>query len=192
MEGAIGTEATCKCQAFFIQLGFTSIFYNVSLALYYVLVVAYGWREFHIRKIRLFLHAFPVALGLGLSLGAIPSYHWLEYGCHILPIPDGDLWSVLVFLVVPLGLSIIVITGSMGLVYYKVRQRTVASQRWSYGVGQASALEKAVLWQCLFYVFAFYISWPILFSVYLASVDAKGPLGLTLVIAFVAALQGFR
>ena len=33
--------------------------------------------------------------------------------------------------------------------------------------------------------------WPILFSVYLASVDVKGPLGLTLTVAFVAPLQGF-
>mmetsp|Transcript_18838 Transcript_18838/g.43976 ORF Transcript_18838/g.43976 Transcript_18838/m.43976 type:complete len:784 (+) Transcript_18838:158-2509(+) len=37
--GAKGNEATCKTQGFFIQLGFASVFYNVSLALYYVLVV---------------------------------------------------------------------------------------------------------------------------------------------------------
>lgn len=39
VEGAIGTVATCRTQAFFVQLGFTSCFYNVSMALYYVLLV---------------------------------------------------------------------------------------------------------------------------------------------------------
>jgi len=37
--GAVGNIATCKIQAFLVQLGFTSIFYNVSLALYYLLVI---------------------------------------------------------------------------------------------------------------------------------------------------------
>ena len=91
VEGALGTETTCRTQAFFIQFGFTSIFYNVSLALYYLLVVLYNWREFQLKKIRLYMHLVPVLLGLGLALGAIPSYHWLEYGCHILPLPDGDI-----------------------------------------------------------------------------------------------------
>ena len=31
--GARGTDASCRAQGFFIQLGFTSIFYNVSLAI---------------------------------------------------------------------------------------------------------------------------------------------------------------
>lgn len=35
--GAAGTEATCKTQGFAFQLGFTSIFYNVSLSTYYLL-----------------------------------------------------------------------------------------------------------------------------------------------------------
>ena len=41
-----------------------------------------------------------------------------------------------------------------------------------------------------FSVLAFYISWPILFSVYLASIDQRRPLGLTVLVAFVAPLQG--
>lgn len=35
--GAIGTEATCKIQGWAFQIGFTSIFYNVSLSTYYLL-----------------------------------------------------------------------------------------------------------------------------------------------------------
>lgn len=81
--GAMGTETTCTIQGFFVQLGFTSVFYNVSLAIYYVLVVAFDWREFQLKKVRMYLHVFPLALGFGLALGAIPSYHWIEYGCHL-------------------------------------------------------------------------------------------------------------
>jgi hypothetical protein len=191
VEGAIGNEATCKAQAFFIQLGFTSVFYNVSLAAYYVLVIAYDWKEFQLKKIRLYMHLIPVAVGLGLSFGAITSYHWIEYGCHLEPLPEGEIWLILVFVILPLGLSILSITGSMVVVYNSVRKRSQASRKWSFGVSKASKLEQAVFWQCSLYALAFYISWPILFSVYLASIDVHGPLYLTLAVAFLAPIQGF-
>ncbi|CAB9503324.1 expressed unknown protein [Seminavis robusta] len=193
VEGAMGNAATCKTQAFFIQLGFTSVFFNVSLAIYYVLVVAHGWKEFQLQKIRLYLLAGPVAVGLGLAFGALPIYHWLEYGCHIETPPEGELWAVLVFVVLPLGLSILAITASMMTVYCKVRKQSAAARKWTMGVSKASKLEQAVFWQCLFYVMAFYITWPILFSVYLASLDDKVRIfGLSMLVAFVAPLQGFN
>ena len=189
--GANGNEATCTAQAFFVQLGFTSVFYNVSLAIYYILVVVYNKKECHLKAIQYYLHGLPILLGVGLSLGAIPIYHWIEYGCHILPPPEGDLWAVLVFVVLPLGISILAITASVLFMYGTVRHRAVKSQKWRLGAGKSS-IEAEVFWQCLFYVLAFYITWPILFSVYLASVDIGGPLSLTLTVAFVAPLQGFN
>lgn len=191
VEGAMGNEATCICQGFFIQLGFTSIFYNVSLSLYFFLVVARNWREFQLKKIRLYMHVLPVLVGLGLSFGAIPSYQFLVYGCHLAPPPQGDLWAVLVFVVVPLGLSIASITATMVMLYCKVRTQSATSNKWSFGIGQANPMIRAVFWQCLFYTLAFYVTWPILFSVYVASVDEDGPFGLAMTVAFVAPLQGF-
>ena len=38
--GAVGTEATCKMQGVLVQLGFTSVYYNVSLSTYYLLGVS--------------------------------------------------------------------------------------------------------------------------------------------------------
>ena len=191
-----GTEATCKAQAFFVQLGFTSIFYNVSLAFYYVMVVAYARKEFQLKAIQHYLHGFPLLIGLGLAFGAIPSYHWIDYGCHILPYSpkynEGELWSILVFVVLPLGFSITSISAAMLVVYWKVSRQTAKAKKWQLGKGSINQLESQVFWQCLFYVLAFYITWPILFSVYLASVDVNGPLGLTLTVAFVAPLQGFN
>ncbi|CAB9523323.1 expressed unknown protein [Seminavis robusta] len=189
--GAMGNEASCKAQGFFIQLGFTSVFYNVSLSLYYLLVIAHGWREFQLKKIHLFLHGVPCMLGLGLALGALGSYNFMGYACHLLPHPEGSLGTVLLFVIIPLGLSIVVITSCMLVVYSKVRARAGASRKWSLGVGAASKMEQAVFWQCLFYVMAFYITWPIMFAVYLGSVGVNGPLGLALTIAFVAPLSGF-
>lgn len=191
--GAAGTEATCKTQAFFIQLGFTSVFYNVSLAAYYVLVVAYGWKEFQLRPLRRYLHGIPLLVGLGLAAGGIPSYHWIEYGCHLETLPDADLWMVMVFVVAPLGFSILSITLSMLVVYYTVHEQSHQAKKWRLGSSKKKrsvSLEQEVFWQCVFYVLAFYISWPILFSVYLKSIDVGGPIGLTLTVAFVAPLQG--
>mmetsp|Transcript_18838 Transcript_18838/g.43977 ORF Transcript_18838/g.43977 Transcript_18838/m.43977 type:complete len:363 (+) Transcript_18838:2689-3777(+) len=122
-------------------------------------------------------------------------YDIMGYGCHLLPynaeFDEGHLWAILVFVVIPLGLSIVLISVSMLMVYAKVRNQSRASQRWSLGVSRAGALEQQVFWQCLFHALAFYITWPILFSVYLASVDVNGPLGLSITVAFVAPLQGF-
>lgn len=118
--------------------------------------------------------------------------HRFEYGCHITPPPDNPLWPVMIFVVVPLGISIAAITCSMLFVYCHVRKQSAASRKWSFGIGRANSLEKDVFWQCVSYVLAFYITWPIMFAVYLASVDIEGPLGLTILVAFVAPLQGFN
>ena len=76
--GARGTDASCKAQGFFIQLGFASIFYNVSLATYYYLVVQWNWKESQLRKISTWLHVPPIVLGLALSFGSLPFYEGFD------------------------------------------------------------------------------------------------------------------
>lgn len=98
---------------------------------------------------------------------------------------------MLLFVVLPIGLSMVIITARMLKVYLKVRASAFASSKWSFGVTKAGKLQKEVFWQCLSYMMAFYISWPILFSVYLASVDQNVPFGLALTAALCAPLQGF-
>ena len=80
----------------------------------------------------------------------------------------------------------------MGFVYYRVRAQAHASKKWSLGKGAANGLQTRVFYQCAWYVLSFLISWPILFAVYLASIDVNGPYGLTLIIAMLAPLQGFN
>jgi len=192
IEGAIGNDMTCKSQAFFVQLGFTSVFYNVSLATYYLLVIVYAWREHALKEVRHYLHGLPLAVGLVLAVSAIPVYDWFEYGCHLLPPPDGDMLPILVFAVGPLGLAIAGIIVCMFTVYCKVRMQARTSRKWSFGVGSANTLETRVFYQSLWYVLSFLVTWPILFAMYLASVEINGPYALTLTIAFAAPLQGFN
>ena len=189
--GASGSEASCTTQAFFVQLGFTSVFYNVSLALYYVLVIVHDWREYTLVKIRPYLHGGPLFIGIVLAFAGFPFYDWFEYGCHLLPPPDGDMWTVVVFAVGPLGVAIISIITCMLTVYCKVRRQARTSRKWSMGVGTSNTLETQVFYQSFWYIMSFLVSWPILFAMYLASVDVGGPYGVTITIAFVAPLQGF-
>jgi len=54
------------------------------------------------------LHGFPLGVGILLAFGGIPIYDWFEYGCHLLPPPDGKRWPIYVFAVGPLGFAIVV------------------------------------------------------------------------------------
>jgi len=54
-------------------------------------------------------------------------------------------------------------------------------------------LECKVFWQCVSYAFAFFITWPITFSVYVGSSDITlDSYAFTLIFALVAPLQGFN
>ena len=82
------------------------MYYNVSLALYYCLVIAKIWREFQLQKIRIYLHGVPILLGLGLSFGGLPFYEAIAYVCHVAPPPGGQLWAVLLFVILAMASSI--------------------------------------------------------------------------------------
>ena len=71
---ARGSDLTCKLQGFMIQLGFTSTFYNFALALYFLLVICFNWKESQFKKYQRRIHVLLTLLGLGLAAGAIPFY----------------------------------------------------------------------------------------------------------------------
>ena len=181
--GAEGTETTCRVQGFFIQFGLTSIFYNVTLATYYWLIIAKGWKETSLRKVSPFLHGLPIVLGLTLALIGLPYYEGFDYACHLLPYPQGDLWKVLLFVVCPIGCAILLIFVTMFSSYLAMRSMPFDS----------SKLERLVFWQALFYCLSFCITWPIVLCVYVTGWDfEKEKYGFSIVVAFVAPLQGFN
>jgi len=192
--GAEGNDATCTAQGFFLQLGVTSVFYNVTLSAYYFMVIVKNSTERRLKRARWILHGVPLIFGFGFAFGLLPLYSgiYTPFGCY------GEGIYMLVFGVAPIGVSIVAIAILLLIVYLKVRRQVRASQRWRLGNG-ASTLERKVFWQCLSYVLAFCITWPILFVGYIYGFNnfdegqyVDYPYGLAMTVSFVAPLQGFN
>jgi hypothetical protein len=82
--GAKGNEKTCTAQGFFIQIGTIACFLNVSLALYYLLTIKYGWTEERLKRKRAgyFLFIPPIAVGLAYAFVGIPYYDNVRVWCN--------------------------------------------------------------------------------------------------------------
>ncbi|KAL7481590.1 hypothetical protein ACHAW6_007268 [Cyclotella cf. meneghiniana] len=147
--GAKGNAQTCITQGFFIQIGTTACFLNVSLAFYYLLTIKYGLTEERLKRDRAgyFLFIPPIAVGLVYAFAGIPHYDNVRVWCN----NAAKWWPE-----VPVILAIIAATGIMGnLCYnvYKVEQRTI--QYTNSGARHSLSLFKQSCW----FVFAFYITW---------------------------------
>ena len=196
--GKMGNETTCKVQAFFIQLGVTSVFYNAALCTYYWLVIVKGWTERRLqkRRILLLLHGPPLLVGFALAFGGLPVYTASEYACHLWYITpsDGKLRRVRVYLlfIAPVAASILYITIVLGLVYWKVSRQSRQSRRWIFGASGTAALQRRVFRQCIAYALAFYITWPLGALNYAFSFDMiVDRYGYTLFVSCLKPLQGF-
>ena len=68
---AVGTEASCQAQGFFIQLGIITPLYNGMLAVYYLLTVNWGWKERRLKQsgVEKYLHGGPLIWGFGTAIG---------------------------------------------------------------------------------------------------------------------------
>lgn len=62
--GSKGNEHTCTAQGFFIQIGTIACFLNISLSVYYMLTVTYGWSEARCKQKRVFFFVPPITVGL--------------------------------------------------------------------------------------------------------------------------------
>ena len=80
--GASGNTATCTAAGFWGQGGaLTSICYNGSLTLYFLLVVRYGWKEEYIkRKVEVWLHLIPIAIGWSTAIAGLPLLLYNAFG----------------------------------------------------------------------------------------------------------------
>ena len=71
MYGAVGTQGTCSAQAFFAQFSLSTVMYNASLAVYYVLVVVKKKKDNEIARIEPWMHVNALAWGLGTGIGGL-------------------------------------------------------------------------------------------------------------------------
>ena len=96
--GALGTQETCVVAGFFGQgAALTSIFYNASLTVFFLLVVKYGYKEHVIRrKVELWLHVIPLLVGWGTAVAGLPLQLYNAFGwtCWINSYPLGCIDNV--------------------------------------------------------------------------------------------------
>jgi hypothetical protein len=159
LYGARGNEATCVAQGFFIQLGLATPFCNLALAVYYMLVIIYGWREDRIKKYRLWIIGLPLFIGLVSACAGIPFYGFGVPVCYV------QAEHGLVFLTIPIGIVTVFATAIMFMIYWKVYQQERRVRRWIVG-SNVQSLPKKVFWQGFWYLMCFYVSWPLVLIYY--------------------------
>lgn len=165
--GAHGNSATCTAQGFFVQLGQTGAFYNMTLSFLYLMTIRYGWRDHELRRVSKYFHLASIA-GLGMAFGGIPFYGNTVWGCYIQAPPFADSITPLVmFSIIPISIVTIIATVNMVLVYLHVRQHDASNSRWRFSNtdGRSANMGSAVFWQSTVYLAGFYFVWPV-FMIY--------------------------
>lgn len=180
--GAMGTTETCTAAGFFNHgSALTTPMYNASLAIYYVLVIRYGFKEAQVKQVEPLFHAIPLAAGWGTAIASLPmklfnSANWL---CWIAPHPPGCLdshtygettcergdnawiyrWA---FLYAEVWTIFIFISIAMFMVYLKVLSTERAVDKYRRGANSKEESRKQsrkVANQAMLYVGAFYMTW---------------------------------
>jgi len=159
---SFGNEATCDVQGFMIQLGQTSMFYNLLLSVYFCLVIVFNWKEHQFKKYLFYTHVLVIILGVGMAIGQIP-YSGPQFGlCRLSqpPITRTKLPMTL-FFTIPLSIVLAVITVVTVIICYTVSRQEQKALRWSFKRNED--LSRRVFWQSLWYVMAFYVTLPVSF-----------------------------
>jgi len=191
--GAVGNQGSCRAQGFFVALGNTTFFYNVSLAVYYKLVIVNGWTERRLRKIRSLLIGIPCLFGAIFAFSGLPYYTWSPIICFVNYFPlEDSLGVTLGFMIIPVSLSILTLTGIMVSIYFSVRTKTRRSSTYQYGTSRSTTVQEKVFWQSLSYVIAFMITWPtIMVGALVAGAKGNLPYWFGLLLSLIAPFQGF-
>lgn len=127
----------CTAQGFFLQLGFTSMFFNVSLTLFYMLTIAQGWAEGKLRRARAYFLTIPFILGLVLACAGIPFYDGTGLICHLpsifmTEVFGGSSLVVILIAIVPICCAIAAITAMQGRIFWYVRKSEQRMLRWRF------------------------------------------------------------
>lgn len=80
---AFGNISTCRLQGFMIQLGYTSIFYNLGLSLYFWFVICRSWKERQFKRWIIYVHLLVLTAGFGLAFAGLPFYGSQINVCHV-------------------------------------------------------------------------------------------------------------
>jgi hypothetical protein len=185
--GSGGNKASCATQGFLIQLGTTSMYLNVSITFYYLLVVQYSWRDYMVRKKWIYraMFAVPITIGFAFALSGIPWFDNVVLWCNV----TTSYWFE-----VPVAIAIATATIVMAKLSWFVYQEEKASMRFrQHNVGEGESVLMKVFRKSLLYIGAFYITWVpyLILQVMLARGNAFTYYWLFLIAGTAVTLQGF-
>lgn len=158
--GNVGNMHSCTAQAFFIQLGIITPFYNALLSLYYYLTIRKEWKESEFkRRVEFIGHFVSISFGLGTSIAGLVMelYNNSTVWCWIAPYPmgcgDGPDQTPCVrglnskalrwwFYYGPLWVMIFLVAFLMSLVYLYVRGLDVKMEQYTSTYRERAAAEK--------------------------------------------------
>jgi hypothetical protein len=159
--GAMGNYASCNAQGFFLQFGNIGTFYNTALSLYFYKSLCYSMNDEQIAKrYEKWIHIVSVVWWLGTAIAAWQQdlYSYSGLGCWIAPEPlrchgrddidcirgeDAYIYAW-VYAGIPLFLNFMYITYAMWMIYMKVKEVSLGSQRWSIGMIDASIVSSSI------------------------------------------------
>ena len=172
-----------------VQLGQSSMFYNIFLALYFLMVIVFNWKERNLRRLCPVAHILVLSLGVGLAFSVIP-FVGPQFGmCGVLPPLRHSEWLVKLFYTGPVCATLSVLTIVTAVICCKVYHQQKQVQRWMYN--RSLKLARVVFWQSFWYVMAFYLTLPpVLFTFYI-EFTRRDHIWLMVMAAALAPLQGF-
>jgi len=88
--GAVGNQATCSAQGFFVQFSMGTVLYNTTLSVFYLLSIRFRWSPQRVaKKAEPWLHALPILFALGTAIAGVPLglYNYARFMCYIVAKP---------------------------------------------------------------------------------------------------------
>ena len=166
---ASGNKATCDAQGFFQQFfGVAPPLYNGSLAVYYFLVIRYGWKNDNpqLKIAEKLLHAVPLLYATITAVigSALDMYRSSNLWCWV----SGKYQVTrMVFLYGPVWFSFLVTSFCMTTIYWEVRKQEAKTKKYNSSITssgrndlpQRTDHSRRFANQAMFYVLSFWITW---------------------------------
>jgi hypothetical protein len=148
--GAVGNTTSCEAAGFLIFLFGSQTFYNLGLAIYFLLIIYYGKSQRFIESyVEPFIHTISISLPVGLAIWSLmtESLNPILFDggwCQVYPYPPGceelhrdkctrGLTALIILPVMQVSLGVIPFVGiltCMIMIVYKVRKTMTASSSW--------------------------------------------------------------
>mmetsp|Transcript_8269 Transcript_8269/g.14588 ORF Transcript_8269/g.14588 Transcript_8269/m.14588 type:complete len:411 (-) Transcript_8269:221-1453(-) len=130
-----GNDATCKTQAFFVQLGIGAPFYTLCLSVYYYLVIVKDSRPNLILERCMHFVCLSFAFGTVIASLALDLFGYAKYFCWFSAEHDLFRW---LFWFGPLWAIIAIVAVIMSMIYFDIVKQEKKQRRWK-GVNDQGA-----------------------------------------------------